>query len=140
MIPTANIYFGNHPTQRIRDWDAWKARFLLKHMVRQGIQQRGNSDAAPLEAVIRQGAWHILCDGPGCRGSEYAWEEGLMMCASCLNAHLGHQFRQTAFPRHRGAIEEILELRAIPNRNWEPPETLDDLLAENQEHAAELLT
>lgn len=133
MVVTANQYFGLRPGS-LPTWDAWKARFLLRHMLRHGVQQQGVSSDPPLPAFVGAGKWKVLCSNPTCRGAELVWEEGLMLCASCLNDHVAHQFLRTVFPKERVAIEQLLELRPLSNRNWLPHESLDELRAENQTH------
>ena len=130
MIVTANHWFADGP-KPAPTWAAFKATFLLRHMVRHGVQGRGLADAPALPAIVRQGKWLALCP---CGGAEKVWEEGQMMCCSCLNGHAAHQFLRTEFPQQRAAIEAILEFRPVENRNWEPPETVADLARENRDH------
>lgn len=136
MIVTANIFFSlaEVPQLRYRNWEEWSTRFILRHMLRHGIQAKGISDAPAMGAIIRQGKWLVLCENPKCTGAEKVWEEGLIMCCSCLNGHAGHQFLKTSFPPERTAIEAMLEFRVVDARNWEPPETVEDLRTQNIEH------
>ena len=130
-IVTGNVYFNQ----------SFKVRYqshLLRLMQKHGIGPRGLVEESSMAAIIRQGRWILLCSNPKCKGAEFAWEEGFFYCASCLNAHVDHKMIVTKFPKERREIEAILEPRNIPNRNWEPPETLEDLEAENTEHGIPL--
>ena len=92
----------------------------------------------PVQAFVNRGRWIVIC--PHCGGGEYAWEEGAFFCCSCLNSYMGHKYRRLAFPEDRQAIEDALVVRPLANRNWNPKETVEDLVKENEEHTAELLT
>lgn len=135
MIITANRFFSlaDVPQLRYHNWEEWVTKFVLRHMLRHGVQAQGISDAPPLQAIVRQGKWIVLCENPKCTGAEKVWEEGYMMCCSCLNGHARHQFLKTIFPPERQAIEAILEPRVMDARNWEPPETPEILRAQNIE-------
>ncbi len=140
MIITANLFFGlvENPQQRYRTWDEWRTKFLLRYMLRHGVKESGVSDVPPLQAFVNHGKWLVRCENPSCTGAEKVWEEGLVMCCSCLNGHVAHQYLTTEFPANRMEIEEVLEFRAMDNRNWEPSETLADLQIENIEHDLEV--
>lgn len=140
MIITANAWFGQAPPiSRYRSWDDWLRRFVMKHMLRHGVHVRPAAEGRPaLLAIIRQGKWLVLCENPTCHGAEKVWEEGLVMCCSCLNSHVNHELLRTEFPADRARIEEMLEPRPLDNRNWEPPETVEDLEQENIDHMVEV--
>jgi hypothetical protein len=126
MITTAN-----HSLKT--DFDTFKVAALAKvGIVDQGIEE----DSPPLEAFINHGRWVVKCE---CGGCEKAWEEGLFICQSCFNSGHKHKIRKAIFPKDRKQIEQLLEVRPLPNRNWQPHETLADLEKENEQHKAELL-
>lgn len=90
----------------------------------------------PLIAYVNHGRWIIKCE---CGGAEKAWEENLFMCQSCWNSGHQHKLRLAVFPKNRVAIEQLLLVRPLVNRNWLPGETLGQLKAENIAHKNELL-
>jgi hypothetical protein len=132
MIITANLFFNN-----LSGFDDYKLRHLQPQFLRAGITEQGiDEKRPPIMAYVNHGKWLVKCE---CNGAEKAWEEGLMMCVSCLNATSGHQYRLSVFPESRVEIEKLLEMRRIPNRNWLPSETIEFLEQENIEHQDELL-
>lgn len=130
MIVTANIWFRTN-------WNDFKVSKVIPEMARHGLKDQGSLLAGePLKAYVNNGRWIVSCE---CGGAEYAWEEEVFMCQSCWNARHGHKFRPAVFPSYRRQIEEVLELRLLPNRNWYESETVDDLKKENEAHKQELL-
>lgn len=130
MIITANHYFRT-------SWEAYEMAAINPGLARQGLPLLKTVDEDnPIVAYINHGRWIAKCE---CGGAEYVWEEELFMCQSCWNASHKHQNRHTTFPKERKAIETILEVRPLPNRNWLPNETMALLIAENEEHQAELV-
>jgi hypothetical protein len=110
--------------------DPWRARFQIAD------QGRVPATDPPVMAECYEGAWLIRCE---CGGAEYAWEEGLFWCFSCGNEAAGHRVRRSVFPPLRPEIEALLYRRTLKKRTWLKTETVDDLIRENEEHAAELL-
>ncbi|MDP2718314.1 MAG: hypothetical protein Q8P44_00555 [Dehalococcoidia bacterium] len=139
---TANSHFMNNPYPTkprglpVRNWQEWKRYVIEPLMKSKLVPDMGYDTGEPLTAQVRQGYWIVLCP---CGGAEYVWEEGGMMCLSCLNAAHGHRYRRTKFPRKRREIEDILIIRPLINRNWLPGETVKDLERENHQHETELL-
>lgn len=90
-------------------------------------------DGAPILARANFGRW--IADCPDCRGATMVWvEQPLQWCPDCHNRAVGHRWRRVALPpaEERVAIEGALARRpGRANRNWEPGETVADLLAEN---------
>lgn len=127
---TANLFFNRTP-----NWDAWRLSTIVPQLAKRKIPEQGISESS-LKAYINHGTWLVKCE---CGGCEKVWEEGLMMCMSCLNAKYGHKYRRTTFPKQRKEIEILLINRPLPNRNWYPGETLAFLKVENEAHKAELL-
>ncbi len=128
---TANTWFET-------TFDQFRRVRLEKLRRRFRIKDAGFDDLSfPVKAFVNHGAWLVLC--PKCGGAEYAWEEGWFFCCSCKNSYMGHKYRPLVFPADRARIEELLVLRPLDNRNWNPKETVEDLDRENNEHAADLL-
>lgn len=132
MIITANIYYANHPVTPAHRLDEWLRLQVIPGMLRYGIAPLGYAeDVPPLQAFVTWGRWLAWCP---CRGAERVWEEGWWMCCSCWNAWAGHRFVRTVFPEERLLIERLLDARLLPNRNWAPGESVDELARENVEH------
>lgn len=139
---TANTWFAGYSTRGAlapTTFDVFRRTFLERLRGRFRIPETGfDQDTAPVPAIVNKGNWLVIC--PKCGGAEYAWEEGFFFCCSCKNSYLGHKYRRLKFPKNRAEIEAILVKRPLANRNWTPKETVEDLVAENIKHAAELLT
>ncbi len=137
---TANIFFNRvrYPgCPQTGSFEAYKLIVLAKELAHGGIPEQGyDITSPPLQAYVNHGRWVVKCE---CGGAEKAWEEGWFMCQSCFNSRHKHQYRRSVFPKSREAIEKLLALRPLINRNWRPGESLAQLKAENQEHRAELL-
>jgi hypothetical protein len=116
----------------------------------------------PIQAHYRHGRWRMHC--PKCGATLPAWEDGVVcprehpgMMAKALQPIAGGLFRPVpdtelieqarasaqekgelytpAFPAEREQIERILRLRPSPrNMNWDPTETVRDLLVQNIQH------
>ena len=129
---TANMFFN-----RLQGWEEFRATVLVPRLGSNIIPEQGyDEESTPLKAYVNHGRWLVKCE---CGGCEKVWEEGWVMCQSCLNAAYGHKYRKTIFPTSRKAIEAILVVRPLSNRNWSPGETLAMLRRENEEHKEELL-
>lgn len=103
--------------------------------------------AEPLVARVNHGVWIASCtcgapprpDRPGMPnpGCVVFLEIPLGWCVRCGNRPWGGGWRRIIVPppEQRRAIESVLELRPnVGDRNWEPGETLADLVAQNIEH------
>lgn len=103
--------------------------------------ERRAPDAAPLPARINHGVWIVSCscraDGEPAPGMivwltvPWAW------CIRCRNRAAGGAWRPIDLPSSddREALEAVLERRAeIFDRNWEPTETVGQLIVQNREH------
>ena len=126
---TGNLWFR-------MPFEAYKLSTLKPAMTQRMLRDEGISDGIPLKACVNRGRWLIQCE---CDGAEYAFEEGLFMCQSCWNTNHQHKYRRFVFPKGREAIEWILMVSPLPNRNWLLGETLAQLKAENEAHTLELL-
>ena len=90
----------------------------------------------PAVAKINHGRW--IADCPNCpagTGAEFVDPNfDLFFCMSCGNVLVNERIRRVDFPPppQVAEIEAILEPRPLKNQNWEPGETLEQLLAENQ--------
>jgi len=84
--------------------------------------------ATPIEAYIGNGCWRIKCRCGERTHTNPEW--GLACCFGC-----GAIYTHVIFPEHRAEIEALLVKRPVQStRNWEPKETLDDLMAEQIAH------
>ena len=116
---------------------AFSVSRLLPDMARRQISQPDGTDMERvIPARVDWGRWIWDCE---CGGAEFAFDEGLGMCQNCYNGKSGHKYRPIIFPKKRPAIEKLLLIRPLENRNWSPGETIEKLRAENQEHKGELL-
>lgn len=91
------------------------------------------SRAKPLPARINHN--RLIADCPDCNGAEFVWRDGphLLMCCSCWNGRVGGLWRAVTLPDDITTIEAALSERVDPqSRNWQPGETVADLLAENE--------
>lgn len=91
-------------------------------------------------AYVNHGRWIARCPRPFCNSAEHAGKDpttghvgGLtgigFTCAECALVCAAD------WPPNVDDIEMLLSLRPVPaTRNWEPPETVHDLLAENSTH------
>jgi len=91
---------------------------------------RGN-----VRAEINHGRWIARC---ACGGAEdVSPAEPVFYCLSCGNADNDGHVMTIEFPTAaaREAIEAALLKRLeMENRNWQPGESLDDLMGENKAH------
>lgn len=97
--------------------------------------------ATPLVARVNHGTWIASCDcgargipAPGC---VVFVDKQLGWCARCGNQGSGHGWRPVQIPSAdlRNQIEAVLLCRPnVGDRNWEPGESVADLIAQNQEH------
>lgn len=138
---TGNTWFAglvNRPVRSI-PFELFRRGILARTFERFRIKEAGFDELSfPVKAFVNKGAWLVLC--PKCGGAEYAWEEGWFFCCSCKNSYMGHKYRRLVFPEERQAIEDLLAVRPLANRNWNLKDTVEDLERENKEHAVELLT
>jgi hypothetical protein len=81
--------------------------------------------------IVNRSAWVIRC--PFCPGAQYAHpEDRRFFCVDCLNEAGRHRWVPAAWPAEPAAIEAALAVRPTEVCNWEPPETAEQLLAENR--------
>lgn len=94
--------------------------------------------ARPMVARINHGIWIASCDcgvpgvpSPGC----VVWMDvPLGFCVRCLNRGWGGGWRPIILPGLlvREGIEEVLDFRPRrEDQNWEPGESIDDLIRQN---------
>lgn len=101
--------------------------------------------ARPLAARVNWGIWIASCDC-GALSSKVPAPGGvvffdgpgaaLVWCVRCRNGSTGRGWRPVAGPPPavRAAIEAVLVLRPnVEDRNWDPSETIADLVAQNVE-------
>ena len=138
MIVTANLYYA-YATPPMPSWELWWNHMVVPNMRRNGVEPRVAIADSPMPiAFVAQGRWVAHCTNPNCSGGfERIWEEGLYMCLSCFNSHVGYAVLSTVFPEARKAIEAVLEPRELLNRNWLTSESVAALSAENVAHGLE---
>lgn len=136
---TANTWFGGmQKAPGPMTFEIFRRTALRRLRERFHIQEAAfDEEAEPVKAFVNKGNWLVVCSK--CGGAEYAWEEGWYFCCSCKNSYMGHKYRRLVFPEEREAIEAVLVLRPLANRNWTLKETVEDLERENKAHADELL-
>ena len=80
---------------------------------------------------MRQGRWVVPC--PWCFGAENASKlDPRFYCIECRNGEVGGAWVRVVWPDDAESIEALLAMRPDPRtRNWWPPETVGELLAEN---------
>lgn len=102
---------------------------MVQVKAKQGVRLTKNAKSQSLVAYINHGRWISEClDCHSGIAMHPDWTDG-----RCF--HCGAVYSNVVFPAARAALEEALVLRpALENRNWQPPETVADLLAENKEH------
>jgi hypothetical protein len=82
-------------------------------------------------AMVNRCAWVVRC--PFCPGAQYAHRgDQRLFCVDCLNEANGHRWIPAPWPEDADAIEAALAVRPTAVCNWEPPETADQLRAENR--------
>lgn len=112
-------------------------RFVHEHANRlwKGVKLYWQIRGEPVYAKIVRNQW--VADCGECQGSIIIEPGQPFMCIECLNTSNGHYARPILWPddRSRLQIESILLGRyQYINRNWEPGETIEMLIAENIEH------
>ena len=97
--------------------------------------------ATPMVARVNHGVWIASCScgakGNPPAGCVVSLIEPLGWCVRCHNRAWGGGWRPITVPVSEtvAQIEAILVCRPnIGDRNWEPEETVADLLAQNREH------
>lgn len=97
--------------------------------------------APPLVARVNHGLWIASCPC-GARGvptpGGVVWlDQPLLWCLRCQNGGTGRGWRPVTVPPEgeRQRIEAVLLCRPnVADRNWEPHESVADLIAQNREH------
>jgi hypothetical protein len=89
--------------------------------------RRSLSDT-PIPAVVNWGSWIVRC--PCGAGAKTAPTIRIACCTECGTVH-----RRVTFPADVDAIAAALLARPTrPTQNWEPHETIADLVRENEAH------
>ena len=126
-------------------WWAVISRMFGATLAAQGLDPGDDApfdDDGPRDApgefslIIDEGVWMAHC--PSCDGYTVPRRGAARhICYSCW--HGGDpRFRAVTWPTDLDDIEAVLLRRPqTANRNWRPPETLDDLRRENAEHGVD---
>ena len=91
-----------------------------------------------LTTRVNHGRWLIDC--PTCRAAQFAEFSSLFfMCVECANRDNDGKWYAVIIPSNYEEIESALLARTMginpahsPTRNWDPSETVEDLLKENE--------
>jgi len=113
-------------------------RKLIGHVFR----KRRQSNPPPIDlvtaettvsAMVNHGRWMVSC--PWCAGAEILYLSKLQfLCLSCMNKSVNGRFITVDLPSFHNAIEVQLLKRPIQFQNYEPGQTIQDLVNENIEH------
>lgn len=77
------------------------------------------------------GRWLVDC--PACSSAQLAArQDPRFFCVSCLNERAGAQWLTVVWPADVPGIEAALRARVTEHANYEPGETVSDLIAQNQ--------
>jgi hypothetical protein len=119
-------------------------RCVVQHWHRRDVSRdpivpKQMAQGQAVEVYVNHGRWIAEC--PDCHGAQVASRtDARFFCVDCLNAWCGGHWLRLVWPPNAGAIEAVLLKRDTHHRNWEPHESVDDLLAENVAHATMLAT
>lgn len=85
-----------------------------------------------LPVKANHGRWIVSC--PFCPSASFASRrDWRFWCVRCGNGTAGGAWLPITWPDAIRAIEAALRARPVPNRNWWPGITLDDLTVANRE-------
>ncbi len=101
---------------------------VLQSKTRQGIHAVPHASKHPLVGYVNHGRWVGDCCDCGSGVSLHPeWTEG--RCFACGAVYAAQ------FPPNVAQIEALLVQRpSLVNRNWVPPETVEDLASQNAEN------
>jgi hypothetical protein len=117
----------SNPTLLLSDWFRLEAQKYL-------IPVGAGMHKEPIHARIEYGRWLVLC--PVCKGANDVHPgEPVYLCTSC---GWPENLVPVLFPEKRIEIERLLIKRPIHNRNWQPGETVADLVLQNLQHGCEV--
>lgn len=99
--------------------------FKRGHVIRDEVDNKFLTTAR-----VNHGRW--VADCPFCNGAEMVNpNDPYFDCGSCSNKTVNGKRIPVVFPKLIYSIEVELLPRPKPNQNWEPGETIFDLMAEN---------
>lgn len=90
--------------------------------------------------VYNWGRWIVNCPSKDCLAAVQVDMGATSTACDCRDTQIctHYPFCGTlitlVWPENPEAIVEACAARPVPNRNWYPPETVDDLYAENELH------
>lgn len=97
-----------------------------------------DTTAEPAVARVDHGRWIADCQATGCAAANYLLPGLPYLCGECFNWEIDHRWRPVVWPNRKTDVEGLLLERPNPKpwqdpakRNWHPPETVEDLQAEN---------
>lgn len=122
------------PAQRV----VWRSSHLPYPKRHQIVEDRSLSSDTKAFASINGGRWLVHCPFVGCNGAQYAsFQDRRFWCVDCENRAVVGQWVEVVWPSNIEDIERALEVRPLHSRHWLPGETIDDLIAQNQQHLGE---
>ncbi len=129
LIVDGAVQFGT-------DYRTWLAENVLPQAKKLEVALQAEVAEGELDAEVNHNRWIVQC--PDCLGATFVWvreDEPLQLCPNCWNGAVGYRVRKVRLPQAIERIEAVLKVRPLPqNRNWKPPETVEDLERENAEH------
>lgn len=136
-IANAQHMFNIRDAETLHQWTLKQAQSRIRQV---GISSRriGRPESPDLNApqavaYVNHGRWVADCPSPHCKNAMVLLPGAPFLCAVCLNADIGYQYRLIAWPEGRGAIEMLLAERNIPEtQNWYPGEPIEQLATENR--------
>lgn len=97
----------------------------------------GNGVGPPetaIHAYVNHGRWIAEC--PDCHGAQLACRtDHRFLCNECGNVAVDNKWRRVVWPLDAAEIEAALTGRPRANQNWNPGETVEDLLVEGPDPA-----
>lgn len=89
-------------------------------------------DTITVSPIVNHGRWLVPC--PWCFSAGMASRhDHRFYCVECRNVGAGGKWVRVVWPESKDEIEALLTMRPDPRtRNWKDPETVAELLAENE--------
>jgi hypothetical protein len=112
-------------------WHRWDVEPFVPQAVAPDVEALAFVSPSP---TVGPGRWVVRC--PFCTGAQAADPDrsARFLCVDCLNEAVGGQWVVVRWPPDVPGIEAALEPRPDQNQSWQPGETVDDLLADNEVH------
>lgn len=126
-------HFGNVAEAAVEVPAALWPYFLFPPDGQMYVPPRGDADGPAVPVRVNHGVWQTCC--PFCPSAQHASiSDRRFFCAVCLNTEAGNCTLPVLWPDDKTllAIDSALSARPfVTTQNWEPGETVAQLLAEN---------